>query len=123
MAENNLKTAIPTHELKLSSGDIVVFYDYLTTGESRQLQKLLLAGGKFNAETGKIEDLPIDQFLDIQDKSAESVIKEVKVGDADAVAFSQDWLNSLPVEVGNEVYEEVNRITQVSNLAKEEKKN
>ena len=123
MAENNLKIAIPTHELKLSSGDIVVFYDYLTTGESRQLQKLLLAGGKFNAETGKIEDLPIDQFLDIQDKSAESVIKEVKVAEADAVDFSQDWLNSLPVEVGNEVYEEVNRITQVSNLAKEEKKN
>ena len=120
---DNLKSNIPTHELKLSNGDIVVFYDYLTTGESRQLQKLLLAGGKFNAETGKIEDLPIDQFLDIQDKSAESVIKEVKVGDADAVAFSQDWLNALPVEIGNEVYEEVNRITQVSNLAKEEKKN
>src|SRR3990167_8760894 len=120
---DNLKSNIPTHELKLSNGDIVVFYDYLTTGESRQLQKLLLACGKFNAETGKIEDLPIDQFLDIQDKSAESVIKEVKVAEADAADFSQDWLNSLPVEVGNEVYEEVNRITQVSNLAKEEKKN
>ena len=120
---DDLKANIPVHELKLSNGNIVVFYDYLTTGESRQLQKLLLTGGKFNAETGKIEDLPIDQFLDIQDKSAESVIKEVKIGDADAVAFSQDWLNSLPVEVGNEVYEEVNRITQVSHLAKEEKKN
>ena len=120
---DNLKSNIPTHELKLSNGDIVVFYDYLTTGESRQLQKLLLTGGKFNAETGKIEDLPIDQFLDIQDKSAESVIKEVKIGEVEPVAFSQDWLNSLPVEIGNEVYEEVNRITQVSNLAKEEKKN
>lgn len=124
MAEASLKTNIPTHELRLENGDVVVFYNYLTTGESRELQKLLLASGKFNTDTNKIEDISISSFLDIQDKSAVFVIKELKIGGGDeSVAFDQEWLNNLPVEFGNVVYEEVNKISQVSQLTQEEKKN
>lgn len=123
MAEG-IKVNIPTHELKLENGDVVVFYDYLTTGESRELQKLLLASGKFNTDTSKIEDISIASFLDIQDKTAIFVIKELKIGGGDEpVVFDQEWLNNLPVETGNVVYEEVNRISQVSQLKPEEKKN
>ena len=119
---SDLKTSIPTHEIKLENGDIVVFYDYLTTGESREIQKLLLENGKFNSATGQIEDLPLGVFLDSQDKTANLVIKEVKVGGAEATAFSQEWLNNLPVKVGNQVYDEVNKISQLSNLTQDQKK-
>ncbi len=115
------KTAIPVHEVKLDNGDIVVFYDYLTTGESRDLQKVLLEGGKFNSATGQIENLPLGVFLTSQDKAASFVIKEVKQGEV-SVPFAQDWLNSLPVELGNKVYDEVNRLTQISNLTQDQKK-
>ena len=118
---DNLKLNITTHEVKLGNGDIVVFYDYITTGESRELQKVLLEGGKFNSTTGQIEDLPLGVFLSSQDKAASIVIKEVTSGGAIG-AFSQDWLNSLPVEIGNVVYDEVNRLTQVSNLTQDQKK-
>ncbi len=122
MADASLKANIPTHELKLESGDIVVFYDYLTTGESRGLQKLLLSEGKFNTETNKIEDISVASFLTIQDQAASYIVKEIKSGE-EVKGFSQEWLDNLPVEQGNIVYEEVNRITQMSQLAPEEKKN
>ncbi len=118
----NFKNNIPTHELTLGNGDIVVFYDYITTGEAREIQKLLIEGGKFNAETGKIEDLSVGSFLSVQDKSASYVIKGVKVGGGEIVAFLQEWLNNLPVGIGNTVYDEVNRITQVSQLSPDKKK-
>ncbi|HLA88482.1 MAG TPA: hypothetical protein VJL10_10695 [Anaerolineales bacterium] len=122
MDANNLKSNIPTHELTVG-GDTIVFYDYLTTGESRELQKLLLSSGKFNTETSKIEDISMTSFLDIQDKSAAYVIKEIKIAGAEGTPFNQEWLNGLPVNLGNAVYEEINRITQVSQLTSEEKKN
>ena len=118
---NDLKNNIPTHEIILDNGDIVVFYDYITTGESRELQKVLLEGGKFNSASGQIEDLPLGVFLNSQDKAASFVIKEVKEGET-VVPFSQEWLNSLPVELGNKVYDEVNRLTQISNLTQDQKK-
>lgn len=123
MADASLKTNIPTHEIKLASGDVIVFFDYLTTGESRELQKLLLSSGRFDTETQKIEDLSVSSFLDIQDKAASFVIKEIKPEEGEAAPFSQDWLNNLPVDLGDIVYEEINRLTQVSQLAQEEKKN
>lgn len=118
---DNLKASIPVHEVKLDNGDIVVFYDYITTGESRELQKVLLEGGKFNSATGQIEDLPLGVFLSSQDKAAAFVIKEVQSGGT-VGAFSQEWLNALPVEIGNKVYDEVNRLTQVSSLTQDQKK-
>ena len=118
---NDLKSNIPSHELKLQDGSIVVFYDYVTTGESRELQKVLLERGKFNSATGQIEDLPLSVFLDSQDKAASFVIKEIKVGD-EAKTFTKEWLDSLPVEIGNVVYEEVNRLTQLSQLSQDKKK-
>ena len=83
---NDLKSNIPSHEAKLVDGSIVVFYDYITTGESRELQKVLLEKGKFNSATGQIEDLPLSVFLDSQDKAAFFVIKEIKVGDVEMVS-------------------------------------
>ena len=116
-----MKENIPTHELKLENGDVIIFYDFITTGESRELQKMLLEHGKFNSQTGQIEDLALNVFLESQYKAASFVTKEVKVKDV-SQAFSQEWLNGLPVDMGNKVYDEVNRITQVSQLTQDKKK-
>lgn len=119
---NELKKNIPTHEVKLDNGEVVIFYDYITTGESRELQKLLLEGGKFDAQKGTIDNLPLSTFLESQDKAATFVIKAIKDKDGNEQEFVKEWLDSLPVELGNVVYEEINNITQVSNLTTEEKK-
>lgn len=116
-----IKSNIPTHELDLGGNIVVVFYDFITTGESRELQKILLEKGKFNTATNQVEDLPLGVFLDSQDKAASFVIKAVKTGEV-SVPFSSEWLAGLPVEQGNKVYEEVNRLTQVSQLTPTEKK-
>lgn len=118
---NDAKSIIPTHEITLSNGSIVVFYDYITTGESRELQKMLLEKGKFNSETGKIDDLPLAAFLESQDKGASYLIKEVKIGD-EVVPFTNEWLNGLPVDIGNAVFDEVNKLTQFSQLTQDQKK-
>lgn len=122
MSEANLKANIPTHELKLENGNVVIFYDYVTTGESRQLQKILLEKGKFNSKSEQIEDLPLVVFFESQDKAASFVIKEVKIGDKEAKPFDEAWLSALPEKIGNVVYEEVNNLTQMSQLAKDKKK-
>lgn len=119
---SDFKNNIPTHEITLVNGDVVVFYDFLTTGESRELQKILLEKGKFNSQTGQIEDLPLATFLESQDKAANFVIKEIKPKGEEAGSFSLDWLNGLPVEMGNVVYDEVNRLTQASQLSPDKKK-
>ena len=116
-----LKRNIPTHELDLGGNIVVVFYDFITTGESRELQKMLLEKGKFNTATNQVEDLPLGVFLDSQDKAASFVIKEVKISEV-SQAFTAEWLAALPVEQGNKVYDEVNKLTQVSQLTPEEKK-
>lgn len=118
---DNLKGNIPVHELTLENGEVVVFYDFLTTGESRELQKILLEKGKFNSQTNQIEDLPLTVFLESQDKAASFVVKEIKAN-SEVKPFSVEWLSSLPVELGNLIYEEVNRLTQLSQLSSDKKK-
>lgn len=119
---NNYKAGIPTEELTLTNGETVVFYKFLTTGESRELQRMLLAGGKFSTEKGKLEDIPSSIILDIQDKSAEFLVKEVKHKDGTVEAYNKDWLYRLPLEDGNKVYDKINKINSESNLTPKEKK-
>lgn len=122
MADENLKSTIPVEELVLTNGETVRFYSYLTTGESRRIQKLMLENGKMNPETGKLESLSVSTFLDVQELAATFVVKNIKVIDGTEKPFAKEWLDNLPAEVGNEVYEKVNLITQVSHLNKETKK-
>jgi len=117
------KPNVPLTELKLpKSGDVVVMAEYLTTGQSRELQKILLQGGHFDVEEGKMKDIPVDMFLEMQDRAAELLIKQIKKQDGKTESFTTEWLYNLPVEDGNLVYERVNEITQASTLTPEEKK-
>ncbi len=120
--DSNAKVGVPVHEITLTNGNVVVFYDYLTTGEFKKLQKTLFDAGKFNSTTGQIADIPLSVFMDYQDKAATFLIKEVKQGENPAAVFTQEWLDNLPKSIGDEVYAELQKLTGVSSLSKEEKK-
>jgi hypothetical protein len=75
-----------------------------------------------------IETNPIQQscglkkYYEIQDKAASFVVKEVKDKDGLLKSFTQEWLSSLSLDVGNKVYEIVNEVSGMSRLKTEEKK-
>ena len=116
------KKEIPTREVKLSTGEVVVIYNYMTTGDSRKLQRLMLEKGKFDPQTGDIVNLPVSVFLEMQDAAAKILIKEIKDGEGGAMSFSQEWLDNLPIKDGNKVYDTLNEITQEATMLPEEKK-
>jgi len=110
-------------ELKLPiTGDSVDFAPYLTTGQSRMLQKILLNKGSFNTSTSKVENLPTEAFFDMQDEAAKLLIRKVVKADGTELPFSREWIDNLPSQDGALVYERVNEITQSSNLSSEAKK-
>ena len=89
----------------------------------RELQKMMLAESKYDITSGKMENVNVATFLKYQDQSANALIKEIKFKDGTIKPFQQEWLDSLPIEEGNKVYDLVNEITQGSWVKKEEKKN
>lgn len=110
-------------ELKLpETGYTVVINKTLTIGQSRELQKILLSGSEFNPQTAKLEKLPVDVFLKMQDRATELLIKEVRDKNGKTFPFSQEWLFNLPVRDGNLIYEEINKITGAAALTPERKK-
>lgn len=114
---------IPLQELRLpETGEIVMLSKYVTTGQSRELQRVMLKGGQFDVEAGKMQTLQVDTFFEMQDKAAELLIKEVKDKDGNVHSFSREWLYGLPVSDGNLIYEKLNEITALANPGGEIKK-
>lgn len=102
---------------------VVTMKGYLTTGQSRQLQKILLSKGEFDAAAGAMKGIAPDTFLDMQDQAAELLITEVKNPDGTATVFTKEWLYELPMGDGNVVYEKVNEVMgTTSSLSDEGKK-
>ena len=118
---DNLKSNIPTREVKLSTGETVHLYTYLTIGESRQLQKTLLAGGKLDLKEGQLEEVSPALYMDMQDQALTFLVKNITKAE-EVKPFSMDWLNSLSIEDGNKVYDVVNDVVQSSQMAGDEKK-
>lgn len=120
---SDVQAEIALQELKLpKTGYTVVLAPYLTTGQSRELQRVILEGGNFDPDTGKIGKMSVDSFLKMQDKAAQFLIKEVKNKEGISQPFDFDWLSNLPIDDGNLVYEKINKLTQQSTLAQEAKK-
>ncbi|MHA1842393.1 MAG: hypothetical protein ACTSYW_10505 [Candidatus Heimdallarchaeota archaeon] len=109
-------------ELKLpKTGYIVVISPFLTIGQSRELQKILLGKAEIDPTTAQLKKIPVETFLEMQDKAAELLIKEIKKGDK-SQPFSKEWLSNLPVEDGNLIYDKINEITGAATLTPERKK-
>lgn len=117
-------TQIPTVEVKLpETGVTVKIRKYLTTGQSRELQKIILKGGKFDAQQGTFSDLDPVTFMEMQDKATELLIIEYTDKAGATSPFNQEWLYNLPGKDGQVLYEEINKITQESTLTQEQRKN
>lgn len=99
---------------------------YLTTGQSRELQKVLLSKGILGENGVDVKNVSPEAALDMQDKAAELLIKSVKNPNGETTDFSgtdvQAWLYDLPVADGNFLYEEINKIISATNLTEEAKK-
>jgi hypothetical protein len=116
----NGNSQIPSLELQLpGSGDVAMLNQYLTTGQSRELQRLLLSESRYSNETSKLEDVSPATYMKMQDKAAEFIIREVKGKDGETKPFSFDWLGNLPIEDGNIVYNKLNEIIAGSTVTPE----
>src|SRR5438034_10567433 len=116
MNNNVLEIVLPL------SVETVSIKPWLTTGQSRELQKILLSKGDININDTKESKINPITFFEMQDRGAELLIQEIKQKDGTATTFSQDWLNNLHMTDGNLVYEKINEIINLSNLSEEGKK-
>jgi len=102
---NDVRLEVPLSTLELpKTGYKVVLYEYLTIGQSREFQKIALSKGEYNVEEKKMNKVPVDAFLEMQDKAAEFLIKEVIAKDGATQPFTKEWLYDLPQEDGNLLY-------------------
>ena len=104
------------------TGQTVSLNPFVTIGQSRELQKIVLAKSKFDLQTGQVQDMPADAFMAMQDKAAELLITQIRTKDGVVTSFTKEWLDTLPVDDGNIVYEKVNDVLNQSSLKPEEQK-
>ena len=112
-------------ELRLPvTAQIVTMKRYLSIGQSRELQKLLLSKSTIDVSTGQVQNANVDMFMAMQDKAAEFLITGIRYEDDQkpTFVFNQDWLYSLPAVDGNIVYAKVDELTKESNLSDADKK-
>lgn len=111
-------------ELKLPvTGVTVVISSYVTIGQSRELQRILMQNSNLDITTGKMEGINPNSIYAMQDRGTELLVKEYIDKDGTHVPFSSDWLNNLPSQDGELIYNKVNEIVNHANLSDESKKN
>jgi hypothetical protein len=116
--------SIQSIEIKLPvTGQTAVMYQYLTIGQSRELQRIIISEGNLDINKGTMENVNASAVFKMQDRAAELLIKEYIDIDGNRHPFSADWLNNLPIGDGTLVYNKVNELVGESNLSSEAKKN
>ena len=118
----NTENGIPLLEIELSNGDKVMVRKFLTIGQTRDVQAVMLEQGDFDIETGKMKKVPVKAFMQVQDRAADFLIKEVIKKDGTVLPFTKEWLYNLSQDDGNKVYEKVNEIFGGASLSIESKK-
>jgi hypothetical protein len=111
-------------EVKLPvTGQVAVISSYLTTGQSRELQKILLSSGSVDVTSGKLDNINPVTYLCMQEKASEMLVKEYIDTNGVHQPFTSEWLYNLPVKDGETIYTQINEITSNSSLTDNEKKN
>lgn len=112
-----------TLELPFSKA-VITLKGFITTGQSRELQRVLLSHGEFDPSnpSGAMKNMKPEAVLEMQDKAAEMLIINVRQNDVDQ-PFTKEWLYNLPMQDGNAVYEKINElIGATANLSEDAKK-
>lgn len=113
---------MPTIELTLpETGCVVILNKYLTTGQSRELQRIILGQGKIDPGKSELNTLDAASVFDMQDKAVTMLVKEYRFNE-ETKAFTKEWLDNLPPKDGNLIYNKVNDIVQASQMTDEGKK-
>lgn len=107
-----MKENIPTTIITLPSGKEFVIYNYLTGGENRQLQKILLGSATINPNTKEISNIPGSVIFDSQELALSFLIKD----------FNKTEVDNLSQDDSDFLYSKVDEITKNSKLENESKK-
>lgn len=119
----NEQGIIPLLDIKLPiTGVTVKLNQWLTTGQSRELQKILLEGGQFNPQTQQLENLNSATFLQMQDRAAEFLLRGYIDGNGTEQPANLEWLGNLPQDDGSLVYDKISELINRSGLNEEAKK-
>jgi hypothetical protein len=117
----------PTVDVTLNHSQArVVLYTYLRNGDFRTIQKRLASDIKYSPkkddEDIKTPEISASLVFEEQDITLELLVKEVFDKDGNQVTNIKDFLYDLRIEDGNQLYDEVNRITKDSSMTPEDKK-
>lgn len=94
------------------SGDEVKLKTSLTWGEEQELQSILEGGAKFGQTKDDIA-FSGNVLMETRYRLLETVIVGVKLKDTDKyIEFTRPWMNELSVKDGNNVFGEVEKITE-----------
>lgn len=108
-----MKDEIPTTTLKLPiTGKEVVVYNYLTGGESRQLQRLILGGASIDPQTRTVSPISGSIIFDSQELAVSFLVK----------GYNKEEIDNLPGDDSDFLYAKIDEITQKSKLSDESKK-
>lgn len=116
------QTNIPSVELVLpETGYVVKIQKWLTTGQSRELQRVMFGDASFNPSEGKMSEVKLNTFLDMQEKAASMIIQSISK-ENEVLSYSKEWVDNLPLADGNLLYEKVNEITGSASLSEDARK-
>lgn len=103
----------------------VELYTYITHGQYKLLQKVLLKGMKIDPNAGenqKVQNISADTWFDQKDMAAEFLVKSIHQEDESLVDNIKQFIFDLSIVDGEFLDNKVEEIDNQSNLAAESKK-
>lgn len=111
--------------LPLSKATVTLF-EYLSTGEIRQIQKEILKDQKVNLNNDNnnidLDAINLTSILDQQDQALKYLLKEIRTEDGKIVEDPHKFIYDLKNDDGQLVYSKVTEILSGSKLTSEDKK-
>lgn len=126
----------PTTEIILPETKArVIFYCYLNTFGAREIKKMLLStieidlkdvkvdgSGKADLESMNLSALSGSLAIDMQNEALKHLVKEVITSDGQTVSDPIAFINDLPEEDGDVVFDKVDQLSKKSRLSETDKK-
>lgn len=114
----------PTTEVVLKTGERVILFEYLSLGETREIQKTILKDQRVDMSSQEINlrDLPISALLEQQDQALRFLLKQVISPEGTVIEEPLAYLLQLRPDIGQVVFNKATEILSSSGLSLEDKK-
>lgn len=98
--------------IKTPSGYSVELKDFLTFGQRRAIEKLLISKSKINPQTQSLSDIEPSLLYEVQDEAFKMLVTKI-INDKGTVVEGDlfKFVNELPEEDGQLIYKTINDIT------------